>query len=124
MLHGDIVIPHGPGLILRPGQNAIQLAAQVFLPPCAADLRQSLDETLKLILKTLLLYAHLGDQICDQRVLHSKQSRCEMLLIYLLVAVFHSELLCKLYRLLRLLRKFTDIHSASPLSFCSISYRT
>ena len=109
MFHRDILVSHLLGFILRMDQGVVQvlayiLAASLDLGPFSYGLFRPVDDQ-------VLVDPHLLHQLQDQAVVLSEERVEQMLLLDLLVAVLHGDLLTVLNRLERFLRKFIYVHN-------------
>ena len=114
MLHRDILIPHGPGLILRGYQRLVQIRTETKLS--AGHLDSCIQGFFHLGHKSIFMNLHLFDQLQDQTVFLLQQGIQQMLLLDLLIAVFIGNLLQILHRLHGILCKFADIHRTHLLT--------
>ena len=113
VLHGDILVLHGLGGLLSALQGAVHILGYidlVGLPPAAGHLGQLVHLCPHRHLKTGHGHAHGGEQLGDKALAIADQSQQQVLLLDLLLAVFHGQILGPLNGGQGLLGKLVHIH--------------
>ena len=117
MLHGDILVLHGGGLLLGGGEGAVHVLGHVHLvglPAAAGHLGQLVHQVGGGRLEARHRHTHGGEQLGNKALLVADQSQQQVLLLDLLVAVGLGDVLSPLDGGQRLLGKLIHIHSKKP----------
>ena len=123
MLHTDVFILHGSGLLLGSIQGLVGILADVDLIRVAAGAAH-VGQLLHLFLgghgKSRGLYAHALQQLGDKAVFLAGQSRQQMLRLQRLVLMFNGKALGILQSLHGFLCELVGVHKQQPSLFAGL----
>ena len=113
VLHRDIFVPHELRLVLCAYQHLVQALGNEFLPR-TLHLDALAYGSLSPLEEIILIYSHPLYEFQDERIVNGEQGIEQVLLAYLLIAVFHRQLFAVIYRGYRILSEFIYIHGCLP----------